>query len=307
MGMDPFAPCALTLPVRRDVPLRPRTTWRIGGPARWLVTPVDAVEIAGLLANWPDHLPRVILGGGSNLLISDKGVPGAVMDLTQAMNRIYTITESLNADSETLVHADAGATTQALAHFARRRGLTGAEFLAGIPGSVGGALRMNAGAHGGEIRDLLVEADLVDPAGRLHVRPESALGMGYRHCGIDAAWIFTGARFRFRPDDPARVRERMRAFNARRRRSQPLAWPSAGSVFKNPPAGPKAWELLDRAGLRGLRVGDAQVSEMHCNFFINLGQATARQMRELIDRARERVAEHAGILLEPEVQFVGWE
>ncbi|MBF0164898.1 MAG: UDP-N-acetylmuramate dehydrogenase, partial [Magnetococcales bacterium] len=294
-------------PVRRDVPLKPRTTWRIGGPARWLITPVDGAEIAGLLAAWPENLPRVILGGGSNLLISDKGVHGAVMDLTQGMNRIYTITESLLADAECLVHADAGATTQALAHFARRLGLTGAEFLAGIPGSVGGALRMNAGAHGGAIRDLLVEADLIDPAGGIHRLPEAALGMGYRHCGIDPAWIFTGARFRFRPDDPARIRERMRAFNQRRRRSQPLAWPSAGSVFKNPPSGPLAWELLDRAGLRGMRIGDAQVSEMHCNFFINLGQATAREMRELIDRAQETVADHAGILLEPEIKFVGWE
>ncbi|MBF0417431.1 MAG: FAD-binding protein, partial [Magnetococcales bacterium] len=179
--------------------------------------------------------------------------------------------------------------------------------LAGIPGSMGGALRMNAGAHGGEIRDLLVEADLVDPEGRIHLLPVTALGMEYRRCAIDSEWIFTGARFRFLPDDASRVRERMRLFNQKRRRSQPLAWPSAGSVFKNPASGPKAWELLEQAGLRGRRIGDAQVSPMHCNFFINLGQATAQEMRQLIDLAQKSVADQTGILLEPEVKFVGWE
>ncbi|MEO5346017.1 MAG: UDP-N-acetylmuramate dehydrogenase [Magnetococcus sp. YQC-9] len=305
--MNPFAHVPLTHPVLKDVPLKPRTTWRIGGPARWLITPANPAEIASLLNKWPEMLSRVTLGGGSNLLICDKGIQGAVMDLTRGMNRIYTITESLKPEGATIVHADAGATTQALAHFARRLGLTGAEFLAGIPGSIGGALRMNAGAHGGEIRDLVIEADLIDPAGGCHVLPVAALGMNYRHCAIDANWIFTGARFRFWPDEPSRVRERMRAFNQRRRSSQPLAWPSAGSVFKNPSSGAKAWELLDRAGLRGVRIGDAEVSPMHCNFFVNLGQATACDMRALIDRARQTVADRFGILLEPEVKFVGWE
>ncbi|MBF0341355.1 MAG: UDP-N-acetylmuramate dehydrogenase [Magnetococcales bacterium] len=304
----PFSHLPLTHPVQGGVPLASRTTWRIGGPARWLLAPASREELAMLLARWPDGLPRMILGGGINLLIADSGFPGAVLDLTRGMNRIYTVTESLTPAGETLlIHADAGTTTQALAHFVRRMGWSGAEFLAGIPGSVGGALRMNAGAYGGQMRDILVEADLLDPQGRAESRTPEALSMGYRHCALPAGWLFTGARFRLRRDDPEKIRERMRGFNQRRRLSQPLELPSAGSVFKNPPSGPKAWELLEQAGLRGVGRGDARISTKHCNFFVNHGQASAGEMRALIDLARATVEHHSGVVLEPEVQFAGWE
>ncbi|MBF0273245.1 MAG: UDP-N-acetylmuramate dehydrogenase [Magnetococcales bacterium] len=307
--MNPFAHLSLATPVVADAPLAERTTWRMGGPARWLITPSSVAELSDLLARWPVGVPRQTLGGGSNLLIADKGFDGAVLDLTRGLNRIYTVTESLkhSPDAPWVIHADAGATTQSLAHFARRLGLTGAEFLAGIPGSVGGALRMNAGAYGGEIKDLLLEAEVLDSSGSRRVLDPVGLGLGYRQCECPGDWIFTSARFVFLLDDPQRVRERMRAFNQRRRLSQPLDKPSAGSVFKNPPTGEKAWALIEQAGLRGARVGNAQVSTKHCNFFVNLGGARATDMRALIHKTQTQVEQHSGILLEPEVKLVGWE
>ncbi|MBF0191662.1 MAG: UDP-N-acetylmuramate dehydrogenase [Magnetococcales bacterium] len=306
--MNPFAALSLATPPVADAPLAERTTWRIGGPARWLITPSSVEELSGLLARWPEGVARYTLGGGSNLLIADKGFAGAVLDLTRRLNRIYTVTEPHDsADGAWVLHAEAGATTQGLAHFARRLGLTGAEFMAGIPGSVGGALRMNAGAYGGEIKDLLIEAEVLDASGERRVLNAVGLGLGYRQCGCPGDWIFTSARLRFFPDDPERVRERMRAFNQRRRLSQPLEKPSAGSVFKNPPTGEKAWALIEQAGLRGLRVGQAWISTRHCNFFLNLGGASAEEMRALIHTAQTQVERHSGILLEPEVKLVGWE
>ncbi|MBF0215282.1 MAG: hypothetical protein HQM00_17270 [Magnetococcales bacterium] len=157
------------------------------------------------------------------------------------------------------------------------------------------------------MRDILLEAELLDQTGARQLRTAEQLAMGYRHCALPEGWIFTAGRFRLTPDDPERVRERMRQCNRKRRASQPLEWPSAGSVFKNPPEGPKAWEWIQQAGLRGLRVGDAQVSTRHCNFFVNLGQATATEMRTLMDRVQEEIKRHFGVELQPEVQCVGWD
>ncbi|MBF0624509.1 MAG: UDP-N-acetylmuramate dehydrogenase [Magnetococcales bacterium] len=276
----------------------------MGGPARWLVQPVDLAELAGLLAglarleDGPPHeqLPWVVLGGGSNLLVDDAGYPGVVIDLTRGCG-------SLVRQGATIL-AGAGVTTRALAHFARREGLTGAEFLAGIPGTIGGALRMNAGAYGGDMARMLEQAEVMDPRGERHRRTPEQLGMGYRTCNLPADWLFTGAEFRLTPGDPQAIRQRMRELNQRRRQSQPLEFPSAGSVFKNPP-GTQAWRLIREAGLAGVRRGRAEISERHCNFFINRGGARAADMMALMAQARAAVRQRTGVVLEPEVRLLG--
>ncbi len=296
---------SLDTPVQRDVPLSARTTWKIGGPARWLIQPDTVPALQRLLVAWPTGLPRLILGGGSNLLVDDNGFHGVVFDLTRHLKRMEILSTPLEEEGVVLVQAEAGVGTRALAHFARSHGLTGAEFLGGIPGSVGGALRMNAGAYGGEVRTILVECDLLDTEGRVQTRPVHQLGMGYRTTQVPADWIFLSARFALRRGDPVVIRERMRTLNRTRRKSQPLRFPSAGSTFKNPPTGPKAWQWIESVGLRGAREGQAQVSEQHCNFLINRGGALAREMRVLIDRIRERVDKAGGGVLALEVGIVG--
>ncbi|MEO5363585.1 MAG: UDP-N-acetylmuramate dehydrogenase [Magnetococcus sp. DMHC-8] len=290
-------------PILQDVPLSARTTWKIGGPARWLIQPENVPDLRRLLASWPVDLPRLVLGGGSNLLVDDNGFRGVVLDLTRHLNRLAIVDDS-RADG-VLLQADAGVGTRTLAHFARSHALTGAEFLGGIPGSVGGALRMNAGAYGGEMRAILVTCDLLDGQGALHTLPVQQLGMGYRTTQVPADWLFLSARFALQRGDPVVIRERMRTLNRARRASQPLGFPSAGSTFKNPPTGPKAWEWIDAVGLRGAREGSAQVSEQHCNFLINRGGARARDMRVLIDRIRARVDQAGGGQLALEVGILG--
>ncbi|MBF0296315.1 MAG: UDP-N-acetylmuramate dehydrogenase [Magnetococcales bacterium] len=302
---NPFTGLVARGRMLNDLPLAPRTTWRIGGAARWFLSPASPEELADLLARWPPEIPRLVLGGGSNLLVADAGWPGAVLDLTYGMQRIYTLHDPSDGEEEVTVHADAGASTSALAHFARLRGLSGAEFLGGIPGSIGGALRMNAGAYGGEIRGILREAELLDETGQRHCLPVERLGMGYRRCGVPEAWLFLAARFRLRRGDPETIRATMRGFNQRRRASQPLELPSAGSVFKNPPGEYKAWELIARAGMRGATCGDAQVSVKHGNFFVNRGQATANDMLTLICRVRDAVERDSAIRLDLEIRLAG--
>ncbi|MEO5353988.1 MAG: UDP-N-acetylmuramate dehydrogenase [Magnetococcus sp. XQGC-1] len=295
---------SLKLPILEGVPLAPRTTWKIGGPARWLLQPEGVPELQRLLSSWPDNLPRLVFGGGSNLLVDDNGFHGVVLDLTRRMNRMELV-PSPGAGDVVVVQAEAGVDTRALAHFARRHGLTGAEFLGGIPGSVGGALRMNAGAYGGEMRAILLECDLLDATGQVRTLPVQQLGMGYRTTQVPMEWIFLAARFALRRDDPALILARMRDLNRKRRESQPLRFPSAGSTFKNPASGPKAWQWIDAVGMRGAWEGAAQVSDQHCNFLLNRGGAQAREMRTLIDRIRERVAKAGGGVLALEVGIVG--
>lgn len=302
-------------PVLSGERLAPRTTWRMGGPARWLVQPGDGETLARLWGRWPEGVPRLVLGGGSNLLIDDAGFDGMVVDLTRNMNRIDLVDgktvsregpvgEGAVAEESVVVRAEAGASIRALAHFARRHGLDGAAFLGGIPGSVGGGLRMNAGAHGGEIKDLLVDVELLDPEGGRHQLPVAGLGMSYRRTRVPQGWLFLAARFCLRRGNANHIRDRIRQLNQQRRASQPLNHFSAGSTFKNPPAGPRAWQLIADAGLRGAREGDAQVSEKHCNFLINRGRATSREMLALIDRVRARVWQASGVELELEVGIV---
>lgn len=284
---------------REDVPLARLTTWRMGGAAHGLLQPLDAAALALAWQTLPQGWPRLLLGGGSNLLLDDEGLHGVVLH-TAKMDRMERVAETPDGVE---LRVEAGVDLRTLAHFARRHALSGAEFLVGIPGSVGGALRMNAGAYGGEMANLVVEAQLLDDHGLLQERRKDELGMGYRCCGVPEGWIFTQARLRLQRDDPERIRQRMRAFNRQRAASQPLAYPSAGSVFRNPPGG-VAWRLIQQAGLRGLAIGAAQVAEKHCNFFINRGGASSRQMRQLIDLVQERVLQRCGVELQREVRII---
>lgn len=288
--------------VREQVPLAPRTTWRIGGPARFLVEPAGEGDLARLLTQLPDDLPRVVLGGGSNVLVADAGFDGVVIDLGAGLAGLTVVAEG---DGGAVIRAGAGATVRQLAHFAQRLGLAGAEFLAGIPGSVGGAVRMNAGAYGGEIKGILVDAELMDAAGVCHRRDGAALGLAYRQSQLPPGWVVTAASFRLGRDAPGAIRERMRGFNRKRAAAQPLALRSAGSTFKNPPGGELAWRLIARCGLRGARQGEAQVSEKHCNFLVNRGQATSADMLALIARVQESVARQTGVRLALEVGILG--
>ncbi|MEO5376386.1 MAG: UDP-N-acetylmuramate dehydrogenase [Magnetococcus sp. DMHC-6] len=285
-----------------QAPLAPRTTWRMGGVARWLVQPLDLPDLYHLVTRWPAGVPRLLLGGGSNLLIDDAGFSGIVIDLSAHFNKI-TLEESSNGISKTL-QVGAGVSTRHLAHQARHLGLTGTEFLSGIPGTFGGAIWMNAGAYGHEMKDILQEVDLMDPEGGMHTLPVEQLGMSYRQTKIDPNWFVIGGKIRLRPDHPPAILARMRHLNRLRAQSQPLRYPSAGSTFRNPPTGPKAWQLIDAAGLRGYRYGDAQVSEKHSNFLINCGQAKTADMLELIDQVQKKVALTSGIHLQLEVCFV---
>ncbi|OSM07058.1 putative UDP-N-acetylmuramate dehydrogenase [Magnetofaba australis IT-1] len=241
-----------------------------------------------------------MLGGGSNLLINDDGFDGVAVTLCGGLQRISFICAD---DQDARIEAEAGADTRALAHFARRNGLSGAEFLCGIPGSLGGALRMNAGAYGGQMRDIVATATLMDPDGALHTLDVDALGMRYRATSAPKDWLFVSAQFTLRRDDPEAIRQRMRVNNRKRTNAQPLAFPSAGSVFRNPP-GHSAWRLIDQAGLRGHAIGAAQISEKHSNFFVNRGGARASDMRALIDLTRHQVKSVTGVDLTLEVGLV---
>ncbi|WP_130469839.1 UDP-N-acetylmuramate dehydrogenase [Candidatus Magnetaquicoccus inordinatus] len=297
---------SLKLPILEQVSLAGRTTWKIGGPARWLLQPRSITELQQLLAHWPDGLPRLILGGGSNLLVDDNGFTGVVLELRRYLNRLELL--SGHPDDEIVqIRADAGVDTRSLAHFARQNGLSGAEFLGGIPGTVGGALRMNAGAYGSDIQALLSSCEVLDTQGQRHTLTVAEMGMGYRSCGIAQDWLFVSALFSLRRDDPQRIRERMRSLNRQRREAQPLRYPSAGSTFKNPPMGAKAWQWIERVGMRGAREGQAQVSEQHCNFLLNLGGAQASEMRRLIEHIRSRVWQSGSVELALEVKIVGSE
>ncbi|MBF0358590.1 MAG: UDP-N-acetylmuramate dehydrogenase [Magnetococcales bacterium] len=287
--------------ILEHVPLNNRTTWRIGGTARWLATPSNREELAQIWGKLPADIPRFILGGGSNILVEDCGFSGVAVDLRQQFNKIG----QYRKDGETVITAEAGVSTSSLAHYARQKGLTGAEFLGGIPGTIGGAVRMNAGANGGDIASILLDAQLLDQDGELHVWPAKKLGLSYRQSKLPKGWIFIKGSFKLKEGDTSIIRERMREFNQQRRKSQPLNFPSAGSTFKNPAEGPAAWKLIHEAGLRGARVGDAQVSEKHSNFLINLGQAKSCDMLSLIDHVREQVVKNSGTTLNLEVAILG--
>jgi UDP-N-acetylmuramate dehydrogenase len=278
-----------------DAPLGPQTWFGAGGPAEVLFRPADADDLASFLRALPADVPVTVLGVGSNLLVRDGGVKGVVIRLLRGFTGI--------AVEGNEVVAGAGALDLNVALTARDHALGGLEFLSGIPGTIGGAIAMNAGAYGGELRDVLISAEAVDRAGNRHECGADRFAFGYRQSGAPNDWIFTSARLRATPGDPAAIAGRIAEIDAARTDSQPRSR-TGGSTFVNPP-GHKAWELIDQAGCRGLRLGQAQVSEKHCNFLINLGGARAGDIEALGEEVRRRVLERAGVVLEWEIRRVG--
>ena len=273
-------------------------TWfRVGGPAQVLFTPADEDDLAYFLSRLPTELPVTVVGVGSNLIVRDGGLPGVVIRLAP---RGFG---EASAQGE-IVSAGAAALDKRVAETAAAANLGGLEFFFGIPGTIGGALRMNAGANGAETKDVLCEASGVGRDGKKHVFTNAEMKFVYRNSGVDASIIFTSARFRGKPATPEAIRVRMNEVQAHREAAQPIREKTGGSTFKNPP-GNSAWKLIDAAGCRGLRVGGAQVSEMHCNFLINTGEATASDIETLGETVRERVKENSGIELHWEIKRIG--
>jgi UDP-N-acetylmuramate dehydrogenase len=282
--------------LRRAVPLAPLTWLRVGGLAEAMFQPADADDLAAFLAVLPVGVPVLPMGVASNLLVRDGGVDGVVVRFGGPLARV-----TVEGD---LVLAGAGALDQRVAQEAQRAGLGGLEFLIGIPGTVGGAVRMNAGAFGGETKDRLVWAEALDRQGRLHRLANADLGFVYRQSALPPDWIVVRAGFQGEPGEPEAILARMDAIRAEREAAQPLRVATGGSTFKNLP-GHKAWQLIDAAGCRGLRLGAAMVSEKHCNFLINTGDASADEIERLGELVRQRVREHSGVALEWEVIRIG--
>jgi UDP-N-acetylmuramate dehydrogenase len=274
-----------------------RITWfRVGGPAEVLFRPADAEDLAVFLAAKPADVPVTMVGVGSNLLVRDGGIEGVVIRLGRDFAKIVI--------DGTRVEAGAMALDYTVARTASDAGVGGLEFLSSVPGTIGGNLRMNAGAFGSDMAAVVSDARAFDPAGREHRLEAAELGFAYRHSSVPEDWIFTAAVFEGVPGDKAVIAGRMAEIAAEREASQPLRVRTGGSTFKNPPGG-SAWELIDKAGCRGLRHGGAEVSEKHCNFLINTGMATAADLEALGEEVRRRVAEATGVTLEWEIRRLG--
>ena len=273
-------------------------TWlRVGGPAQVLFTPADEDDLAYFLSRCPLDSPVMVIGVGSNLLVRDGGVPGVVIRLARGFNEAVPI-------SATRIRAGAAVPDVRLAQVAASAGIAGLAFYRGIPGTVGGALRMNAGAHGGETKTVVLEARAVDRSGKVHVFENAGMGFTYRHCSVPGDTIFTHAIFEGGVGEPAEIEREMKSVAEYRETHQPIKSRTGGSTFKNPP-GHSAWKLIDAAGCRGLRVGGAHMSEMHCNFLINDQGATAADVEQLGELVRERVFANSGIMLEWEIKRIG--
>jgi UDP-N-acetylmuramate dehydrogenase len=275
-------------------------TWfRVGGPAQILFTPSDEDDLAYFLAQLPAELSVYVVGVGSNLIVRDGGIPGVVIRLSP---RGFGETNA----AEDIVSAGTAALDKRVAETAAAANLGGLEFFFGIPGSIGGALRMNAGANGSETRDVLIEASGIGRDGKRHTFTNADMKFVYRNSGVDPAIIFTAARFRGIVAAPEAIRARMNEVQRHRETAQPIREKTGGSTFKNPPDH-SAWKLIDAAGCRGLRVGGAQVSEMHCNFLINTGAATGHDIETLGETVRARVQANSGIELHWEIKRIGIE
>jgi len=279
-----------------DAPLHRFAWFRVGGPAEVLFEPADRDDLAALLAARPADVPLTVIGAASNLLIRDGGVPGIVIRLGRGFAEIEAAGD--------IVTAGAGAMDINVARRAAEAGLTGLEFLSGIPGTIGGALRMNAGAYGGEIADVLIDATALDGGGGSQVATAAEMGFSYRASTAPGDWIFIAARFRARPGEAADIAARMAEIRGAREDSQPVRSRTGGSTFKNP-ADAKAWRLIDAARCRGLTRGGAQVSDQHCNFLINTGDATAADLEGLGEEVRRRVKENSGVTLDWEIRRIG--
>jgi UDP-N-acetylmuramate dehydrogenase len=275
-------------------------TWfRVGGPAQVLFMPEDEGDLAYCLARLPTEIPVTVIGLGSNLIVRDGGVAGVVIRLGRGFSDI-------KIEPGRRVRAGTAVPDVKVARAAQEASIAGLAFYRGIPGAIGGALRMNAGAYGGETKDVLVEARGVNRAGRVRVFSNADMHYTYRHCGAPDDVIFTQALFQGAPGDPADIAAAMDKITESRELTQPIKSRTGGSTFKNPP-GAKAWQLIDAAGCRGFVVGDAQVSEMHCNFLINRGSATAADIETLGETVRARVKETSGVDLEWEIKRIGLE
>ena len=282
--------------LQRDADLAKITWFRVGGPAALLFRPEDVEDLQAFLAAKPVDVPVTVIGVGSNLLVRDGGVPGAVIRLGKGFADISV--------EGNLLRAGAAAPDLYVARAARDAGLSGLEFLCGVPGTIGGALRMNAGAYGGEVKDVLRRGWAIDAAGELRELTNEDMGFSYRHCGVAEDWTFTAAEFEGKPGDRETIAARMDEIGETRIDSQPVRSRTGGSTFANPP-GQKAWQLIDAAGCRGLRMGGAMVSEQHCNFLINTGDATAADIEGLGEEVRRRVRENSGVELRWEIRRIG--
>lgn len=275
----------------------PLTWFRVGGPADVLFRPADFEDLSAFLAGTPEDIPVTVVGVGSNLLVRDGGIRGVVIRLGKAFMQV----EALDGHR---VRAGTAALDVAVARAAQEAGIAGLEFYRGIPGSIGGALRMNGGAYESETKDVLIEVVAYDRQGKRHVLSLADLHYTYRHSGAPEDMIFVEALFQGHPGDRKEILDRMNAITARREETQPIRTRTGGSTFKNP-VGHKSWQLIDAAGCRGLRRGGAQVSELHCNFLINTGEATAADLEDLGEDVRARVKAQSGVTLEWEIKRIG--
>lgn len=288
-----------------NAPLADVTWLRVGGPAQVLYLPADEADLARFLAETPEDIPVTILGAGSNTLVRDGGVPGVTVRLTAPFGRV-------TAEEGARVRTGAAALDKKVAQTAAKAGIGGLEFFTGVPGLIGGALRMNAGCYDRETKDVLIEAAALDRMGRRIVVKADELGYAYRHSDAPEDWIFVEALFQGEPDDAQAVTARMDEITARRESTQPIREKTSGSTFRNPdpPGTPdqrKAWKLIDAAGWRGKRIGGARFSEMHANFLINDGTATAADLEAVVEGARADIRAATGIDLEWEVKRIGVE
>jgi UDP-N-acetylmuramate dehydrogenase len=273
-------------------------TWfRVGGPAQALFMPEDEADLVYFLTRLPAEIPVTVIGLGSNLIVRDGGVPGTVIRLGRGFNAV-------TIEPGERVRAGAAVPDVKVARAAQEAAIAGLAFLRGIPGAIGGALRMNGGAYGRETKDALIAARGVDRRGRVRLLPVAEMDYSYRHCGAPDDIIFTQALFQGTAGDATAIAAEMDQITESREATQPIKSRTGGSTFKNPP-GQKAWQLIDAAGCRGLKIGDAQVSIMHCNFLINLGDARAADIEELGETVRARVKDSSGVALEWEIKRIG--
>ena len=280
-----------------NAPTASLSWFRTGGPTQVLFSPEDSEDLAYFLSHLDRDMPVLAIGLGSNLLVRDGGWPGVLIRLGKGFSEISVLPGHR-------IKAGAGAPDVKVARTAAEAGISGLSFLRGIPGAIGGALRMNGGAYGGEIKDVLVEAMGLTRTGEAVSFGHRDMGFTYRHTNVDEDVIFTEALFQGTPGDPETILAEMNAITEARSSTQPVNTRTGGSTFKNPP-GAKAWELIDKAGCRGLRIGGAQVSDLHCNFLINHGDATAADIENLGEDVRRRVREASGIELQWEIKRVG--
>jgi UDP-N-acetylmuramate dehydrogenase len=285
-----------------NAPLAPITWFRVGGAAEVMFRPADVDDLAQFVAAKPADVPVTVIGVGSNLLVRDGGVPGVVVRLGRGFNEV-------SHRPDNTIRAGTGVLDLNVSLYARDNGIGGLEFLSGIPGTIGGALRMNGGAYGAEISDVALGAEAIDADGVVRWLTHSELGLSYRHCDVPEDWIFTAAVLEGIAADPRQVQTRIAEIQAQREATQPIRMRTGGSTFANPDdpkaEGRKAWQLIDAAGCRGMRRGGAQVSEKHCNFLINTGDATASDIEALGEEVRARVHERFGVTLRWEIKRIG--